>query len=144
MEIWRGAPAADSHPELEHAFLALDNPAIHQAFIRHRWTWEVPDYYDGLANLGEDSRRYMILQANGAEINWTLVLRFQLRTPAFVWKAIASAFNATPKRKETAMKPAGPDQQAKPATLAKGTVPEGKAPPPATKEGIESVISGTS
>lgn len=37
------------------------------------------------------------------------------------------------------MHPVGPDQTPKPASLAKGEVPKPDAPPPATKEGINSM-----
>jgi hypothetical protein len=35
--------------------------------------------------------------------------------------------------------PAGPNQTAKPASLAKGDVPKPDSPPPATKDGINSM-----
>lgn len=98
VEIVRGAPAADSHPELEHAFLAMDLPAPHQAFIRHAWTYEIPETYRDLSNLGEQ-RRYLILRASGREVNWTLDLQLPHATPRFVYKAICRAFNATLKSK---------------------------------------------
>jgi hypothetical protein len=96
VEIWRGAPSATDHPEIEHAFLRLRNLALHKDFIRHSWSWEIPDYYQDLKNFGDD-RRYMVLSATGGMLNWTLVLRFPPRTPQFIFAAVAAAFNATSK-----------------------------------------------
>lgn len=139
VEIVRGAPSAESHPELQHAFMALDNPAPHQDFIRHRWNYEIPDNYRGLSNLG-DGRQYLILQASGGMLNWTLDLKLPLNAPRFVYKAICRAFHAT--LKENPMKPAGPDATNKSAQLTKGTVPPPQMPaPPAAKEGIASLFN---
>lgn len=141
VEIWRGAPGALSHPEIEHAFRAIEIPEPHQDFIRHSWTWEIPDYYADAPNFGEQ-RRYLILQANGGMLNWTLVLRLPFNAPRFVWKAIARGFNAS--RKEQVMEGKGPNQTGKTQTLDKGTVPPPKMDiPPAAKDGAGSVISST-
>lgn len=95
VEIVRGAPAADSHPELLHAFLGIDNEAIHAGFIRHRWTISIPDTLAGRSNLGDGRRQFVILQARGAEINWRLELKLPLFTPLFVYRALARGFHAT-------------------------------------------------
>jgi hypothetical protein len=95
VEIWRGTPSATDHPEIEHAFLGIGNPAIHRDFIRHRWTWEIPDWWEGYKNFGE-GRRYLILRASGGVMNWTLCLKLPPLTPRFVYKAIARAFHAEP------------------------------------------------
>lgn len=104
VEIWKGAPGPTSHPELEHAFLRLLNLALHQDFIRHAWTWELPDNWQGWDNTG-DGRRYMVLTAKGGSQNWTLVLRFPPRAPQFVYAAVAGAFNATSAHAEPAPTP---------------------------------------
>jgi hypothetical protein len=96
VEIWRGAPGADSHPEIEHAFRAIELPEPHQDFIRHRWTWDIPDLWADAPNFGEN-RRYLVLYATGGVLNWTLVLRLPPDTPRFVWTAICRGFNATRK-----------------------------------------------
>lgn len=141
VEIWRGAPGADSHPEIEHAFRAIEIREPHQDFIRHRWTWDIPDYYADAPNFGEH-RRYLILQANGGALNWTLVLRLPPRAPRFVWTAICRGFNAS--RKEHQMKSAGPDQTGKTQSMSKGEVPPPKMDiPPAGRDGAGSVISST-
>jgi hypothetical protein len=141
VEILRGAPGAGSHPELTHAFMAMDLPAPHQEFIRHKWTWEIPDYYRNLPNFGE-SRRYLILQASGGYLNWTLELCLPPLTPRFVWTAICRGFNSS--RKEQEMTPKGPSQTGNTQTLGKGEVPPPKMPlPPAGKDGAGSVISPT-
>lgn len=101
VEIWRGAPSATDHPEIQHAFMRLQNLALHRDFIRHRWTWEIPDRWQDAANFG-DFRRYMVLTATGGTTNWTLVLRLPPRAPQFVYAALAAAFNATSKHAEPA------------------------------------------
>lgn len=138
LELWRGAPDFE-HPELRHAILAITNPAVHREFVRHTWSYEIPDFWGGQPNFGPN-RRFLVLRARGGMLNWTLVLALPPKTPRFVWKAIARGFNA---KKETAMKPMGPDQTAKPASLNKGPVPEPKSVPAATSAGIKSVVSGT-
>lgn len=138
VEVWRGAPGADSHPELFHAFLSIANAAVHQEFVRHQWSYEIPDTWGGHPNYGQH-RRFMILQARGGMLNWTLVLAFPLGAPQLAWRAVAKAFNAT--QKETAMTVKGPDQTAKSASLEKGAVPEAKAPPAEAKEGMNSVVN---
>jgi hypothetical protein len=139
VEIWRGAPGADSHPEIEHAFRAIEIREPHQDFIRHRWTWEIPDYWENAPNFGEH-RRYLILQAAGGSLNWTLVLRLSPHAPRFVWTAICAGFNAV--RKENSMKPTGPDQVAKTQSMSKGEVPAPKTDiPAAAKDGAGSVIA---
>lgn len=99
IEVWRGTPSAADHPEIQHAFLRLQNLALHKDFIRHRWTWEIPDHWQDALNVG-DARRYMVLRASGGAMNWTLVLRLPPRAPQFVYAAIAAAFNATSKHAE--------------------------------------------
>lgn len=93
--IHRGAPSWESHPELHHGILALTMPAVHRDFIRHRWTWEVPDVWAGRVNTAE-MREYMVLRATGGACNWVLVLRFPRRTEPFVFAAVARAFGAKP------------------------------------------------
>lgn len=93
IEIWRGAPAWTDHPELEHAVLGIMNLAVHADFIRHRWTFDIPDRYNDKWNCGDD-REWMVLKATGGPSCWTLVLRFPKRTPQFVWTAVAEGFHA--------------------------------------------------
>jgi hypothetical protein len=113
VEIWRGSPSATDHPEIQHAFMRLQNLALHKDFIRHRWSWEIPDRWQDAPNFGE-SRRYMVLTATGGMVNWTLVLRFPPRTPQFVYAAVAAAFEATSKHAEPA--PERLSAKKKPAT----------------------------
>lgn len=106
VELHRGAPAVDSHPELTHAFLSIgERPELHREFIRHRWEADIPDFYGGLPNTGE-SRRYLTMNASGAEINWSLVLKLPPSTPQHVFRRITQAFGATikgvPQAKEEA------------------------------------------
>lgn len=137
VELHRGAPAVDSHPELRHAFLSIDTPELHGDFIRHQWTWSIPDTYEGLPNTGE-RRRYLMLDAHDAEMCWRLVLKLPTNTPIHVYARICAAFRAQPK--ENAMpKAAGPDQTPKSATLQKGAVPTADPLPAPAKEGVNSL-----
>lgn len=141
VSIHQGAPSADSHPELAHAFLAIMNEAVHREFVRQRWTYEIPDTWGGNPNYGA-RRRFMILRATGA-LSWTLALLFPISSPRFVFRAVARGFAATPQelpRKEPTLK-ASNDATAKPASLTKGDVPEAKPLPPEAKEGVKSVVA---
>jgi hypothetical protein len=99
VELWRGAPAFDDHPELEHAIRSIMNPIHRDEFVRHRWTYDIPDHWAGAPNFGPNHRRYLLLTASGGLINWSLTLRLPVGAPQFVWKAIAYGFKATPKEK---------------------------------------------
>lgn len=137
--IHRGAPSADSHPEIAHGFLCLTNPFVHREFVRHAWSYEIPDAWGGHPNTGS-ARRFMVLRATGGMLNWTLVLSFPFQCPRFVFRAIARAFGAQPFKEIRAMKPTN-DATAKPASLPKGDVPEAKSPPPEFKDGVNSIVS---
>lgn len=138
VELWRGAPSFDSHPEIEHALRAIMSPIHRDEFVRHTWVYDIPDHWGGAVNAGPNHRRYLLLTASGGLINWSLTLRLPVGAPKFVWKAIAYGFKATLKG-DTMPHPTGPDQTAKPASLAKGEVPKPEAPPPPTREGINSL-----
>ena len=138
VELHRGAPSVTDHPELQHAFMSMDNPAVHAEFVRHRWTWELPNFYAGLPNYG-DARRYLLLTASGGDLNWTLVLKVPPRTPNHVIARICSAFHAHPK--EDSMKPADSnDATPKPASLSPSPVPKADPLPSAAKEGVKSIV----
>jgi hypothetical protein len=93
IEIWKGAPSWDSHPELQHAALGVADPLPHAEFIRHTWTYDLPDRWEGAWNCG-DTREWMTLHGEGHLYGWDLVLRFPRLTPAFVFAAIARGFGA--------------------------------------------------
>lgn len=97
VELWRGAPAFDDHPELEHAVRAIMNPIHRDEFVRHKWTYDIPDHWAGASNFGPNHRRYLLLTASGGLINWKLTLKLPTGTPQFVWKALAYGFKAVPK-----------------------------------------------
>lgn len=144
VELHRGAPSVTDHPELLHAFMSMDNPAVHAEFVRHRWTWELPNFYEGLPNYGPD-RRYLLLTASGGDLNWSLVLKLPPRTPNHVIARICSAFHALPavatQPKEVAMKPADSnDATPKPASLSPSPVPKAEPLPSAAKEGVKSIV----
>lgn len=101
VELWRGAPAFDDHPELEHAIRSIMNPIHRDEFVRHRWTYDIPDHWAGAPNFGPNTRRYLLLTASGGLINWSLILRLPVGTPSFVWKAICYGFKAALKEKTT-------------------------------------------
>lgn len=143
VQLHRGAPSFDSHPEIAHALYSIEDPANHKAYVRHRWTYEVPASLDGIPNAGA-ARRFMVLRSQG-EIGWTLVLLMPHQCPRFVYKAVARGFGATPhvlpgKEKKSMAKPTN-DNTAKPASMMKGEVPEAKSMPPAAKEGCNTIVS---
>jgi len=141
VRIHRGAPDFND-PELSHALISVEDPANHRAWVRHRWTYEIPHQLDGVANSGQN-RRFLILRAEGA-INWTLILLMPYQCPRFVFQAIARGFGATPQplpKKEKSMPKPSNDSVAVVNTLNKGDVPEAKVPPPAFKEGVNTIVS---
>ena len=144
IELHRGAPSVEDHPELRHAFLGIENPQIQREHLRHGWEWDVPDTYEGHANTG-DLHRFLILRAVRGELGWTLVLKFPANAPMAVWARFCHAFNASPRSKGArAMSfgtPMGPDQTPKPASLSKGAVPKADPVPSATNEGIKSIVA---
>lgn len=140
VEIFRGTPTVDDHPEITHGIFRIASPELFGEFIRHTWTYEIPDSWGGRSNLGRE-RQWLILYATGGPCCWTLTLRLPTRTPQFVWKRIAQAFNATLKEK-TAMKPTV-DQTAKPNSLSKGEVPMPKPCPGEAAKGAATIKSGT-
>lgn len=96
--LWRGAPSWESDPELEHAALGVMLPSLHRGYIRHAWVFDIPDYYLGKKNTGDD-REWMTLHGG----SWTIVLRFPPLTPVAVFAAVAAGFHAqlgTPERPE--------------------------------------------
>lgn len=101
VELFRGAPAWDYHPEIHHALKALQLPEAHHPHLAP-WKWQIPDYWQGFANVG-DSRRYLLL--TGGRLNWTLVLKFSPGTPGHVYRALARAFNATQEVPHEASRP---------------------------------------
>lgn len=139
VEIFRGSPAVDDHPEIEHAVRRIGNPALFEDFIRHRWTYSIPDAWGGRSNLGPD-RAFLELQATGGVMNWTLLLKLPRNAPRFVWVRICRAFNAS--LKENAMKPSL-DNTPKPQTLNKGPVPTPQALPDAAKAGANTIKAGS-
>jgi hypothetical protein len=139
VEIVRGAPSWDSHPELDHAIKGLMNASAHRDFVRHAWTYDLPDHYASQSNMGEN-RRYLLLTASGGALNWSLVLRLPRDTPQFVYAAICRGFHASLKG-ATSMKPHGPDQSVKSASLGKGSVPKPDAPPSPVKDGMSSIVA---
>jgi hypothetical protein len=85
----------------------------------------------------------MVLRAEGA-INWTLILLMPFQCPRFVFQAIARGFGATPQplpKKEKSMPKPSNESIGQIATLPKGDVPEAKTPPPAFKEGVNTIVS---
>jgi hypothetical protein len=87
--LWRGASSWDSHPELEHAALGVMLPALHKSYVRHAWVFDIPDWYLGKKNTG-DEREWMVLRGG----SWTIVLRFPRFAPAAVFAAVAAGFHA--------------------------------------------------
>lgn len=92
--LWRGAPSWDSHRELQAGSHGIVNPTLNRDLLLHTWTWDLPPFWEGSWNGGDD-RRYMTLSASGGAMNWRLVLRFPPRTPSFVFQAVAAGFGAT-------------------------------------------------
>lgn len=96
IEVWRGAPSWEEHPEILHAILGVQTAGgyPHGRFILHTWTLDIPERYEGLWNCGDD-RRYVVMRASGGFRNWTLVLKIPLRTPDFVLQALQAGFHAS-------------------------------------------------
>ena len=139
VELHRGAPSPDSHPELAHAFQNIAGPdSIHREFIRHRWEVDIPALYEGLPNTGEH-RRYLTLTATGGEINWSLVLKLPPGAPWHVFHAIANAFRAT--WKGAPVMKSSNDATVKSATLKPAPVPKADPVPSATMQGIKSITN---
>jgi hypothetical protein len=93
VELWRGAPDFEDHPEIRHALLSIMNTLVHQEFVRVPWTYDIPDVYAGAENFGSNRRRYLLLF--GGSLSWSLELRLPVGAPQFVWKAICHGFKAT-------------------------------------------------
>lgn len=132
--LWRGAPSWESHPELLAAASRVSDPAVNRDLIRHAWTWDLPETWEGFWNCGDD-RRYMTLSASGGSMNWRLVLRFPRYTPPHVFAAVAAGFAAVlqgiPAPRPAAMLPTVDCNAAEPDPAAVETQPHRRKVAPA-------------